>query len=380
VELPAGFNVNQPQNVVPAEMIRINTTVKGDLCAPTPSRLGVLGGDACGFPNGRRLFDDTVEIELLAVAGAAYSVLDGRDEDFSFNPDLIGVLDDGIDANDKPFRSEFPYMALAQSGQEHIHDNPTPDDGEMQAVSVRIANSSDDAEERTSGYVKLNSTDLELGQAGGKDQTVGVRFPGLDIPAGATIVNAYIEFEVEDEDVEDNGLPTSLLFHGEASGNADAFSNAPFNVSGRDKTAASIAWSDIPPWDVVGEKKWTPNLAAIVQEIVNGDGWDRGHALAFIITGAGTRSAWAFDGKSAAAPLLYVEYSDGEMAAAAGDTLQRASSVVSSSVLNAPTGAEGAVAYPDDDASEDANMQSESDADAHPQADNELYLPLIVGE
>lgn len=124
VTLPAGFNVNQPANVVPAEMIRINTTIKGELCSPTPSRLGILGGDACGFPNGRRLADDTVEIELLAVAGAAYGVLDGRDSDFSFNADLIGVLDDGIDANDRPFRSGFPYMALAQSGQEHIHDNP----------------------------------------------------------------------------------------------------------------------------------------------------------------------------------------------------------------------------------------------------------------
>lgn len=128
VELPAGFNVNQPANVVPAEMIRINTAVKGELCSPTPSRLGVLGGDACGFPNGRRLTDDVVEIELLAVAGAAYGVLDGRDSSFTFNPAFIGVLDDGINGNDVPFQTEFPYMGVAQSGQEHIHQNPTPAD------------------------------------------------------------------------------------------------------------------------------------------------------------------------------------------------------------------------------------------------------------
>lgn len=125
VTLPAGFNVNQPANVVPAEMIRINTDIKGDLCSPTPSRLGVLGGDACGFPNGRRLADDTVEIELLAVAGAAYQVLDGRDASFAFNPAFIDVLDDGIDTNDVAFRSAFPYMGLAQSGQEHFHQNAT---------------------------------------------------------------------------------------------------------------------------------------------------------------------------------------------------------------------------------------------------------------
>ena len=52
--------------------------------------LGLLGGDACGFPNGRRLQDDVTDIELLAVAGAAYSVL--TNDTFNFNPALIDVL------------------------------------------------------------------------------------------------------------------------------------------------------------------------------------------------------------------------------------------------------------------------------------------------
>jgi hypothetical protein len=116
--LPANFNVNRPAGVVPAEMIRINTAIKGDLCTPTPSRLGVLGGDACGFPNGRRLGDDIVEIELLAVAGAAYAVLDGRDTGFAFSSSLLGVLSDGVDDNDKPFQAVFPYLAAPHSGQD----------------------------------------------------------------------------------------------------------------------------------------------------------------------------------------------------------------------------------------------------------------------
>ena len=134
VTLPVGFNVNQPVGVVPAEMLRINTAISGDLCSPDPSVLGVLGGDACGFPNGRRLTDEVVEIELLAVAGAVYEVLDDRDASFSFNAALIDVLNDGIGANDVPFTRSggrnhippdlFPYFGLAQSGQDHIHDNP----------------------------------------------------------------------------------------------------------------------------------------------------------------------------------------------------------------------------------------------------------------
>jgi len=124
VQLPAGFNVNQPADVVPAEMIRINTNISGDLCKPVPSRLGVLGGDACGFPNGRRLIDDIVEIELLAVAGAAYQVLDGRDASFLFTAGLADVLTDNVTQNDVPLLASFPYLARPRSGQEHVHHNP----------------------------------------------------------------------------------------------------------------------------------------------------------------------------------------------------------------------------------------------------------------
>jgi hypothetical protein len=129
VTLQTGTVVNQPSKgtngsgagIVPAEMLRLNTALKGDTCSATPSRLGILGGDACGFPNGRRLADDVVEIELLAVAGAAYSVL--APDTFSFNPDLIGVLTDGTDFNDRPFLSAFPYAATPHQGQEHTHTN-----------------------------------------------------------------------------------------------------------------------------------------------------------------------------------------------------------------------------------------------------------------
>ena len=120
--LPAGTNVNQPANVQPAEMIRLNTAAPfrpntpGTLCKPKPDyALGLLGGDACGFPNGRRLQDDVTEIELLAVAGAAYPVLTAGT--FSFNPALVGVLNDGLYRNDRTFREKFPYVAQPNQGQ-----------------------------------------------------------------------------------------------------------------------------------------------------------------------------------------------------------------------------------------------------------------------
>ncbi|WP_327086899.1 DUF4331 domain-containing protein [Nonomuraea sp. NBC_01738] len=81
----------------PAEMLRLNM---GIAPAKDPNRLGVLAGDLQGFPNGRRLADDVVDIELQAVAGAA---LTGK---------LIPALTDKVDRNDKPFGKSFPYIPL----------------------------------------------------------------------------------------------------------------------------------------------------------------------------------------------------------------------------------------------------------------------------
>ena len=98
--------LNQPPNVEPSEMIRLNVATP-----PTPigagSRLGVLGGDLGGFPNGRRLIDDVVDIALQVVAGELVG-----------NPNNLG---DNVDANDRPFRATFPYVALPHEGFRHLH-------------------------------------------------------------------------------------------------------------------------------------------------------------------------------------------------------------------------------------------------------------------
>ena len=80
-------------------------TLKLNLGIPpssNPNRFGVLGGDMAGFPNGRRLADDIVDIDLEAVAG----YLKGN----------RAPLGDGVDQNDKPFLTTFPYLALPTGG------------------------------------------------------------------------------------------------------------------------------------------------------------------------------------------------------------------------------------------------------------------------
>ena len=88
-----------PAHFQPSEMLRLNTSIE-----PTedPNRLGVLAGDLQGFPNGRRLTDDVVDIEVQAVVGAAQT------------GELVDALATGdqVDTNDVPFLDEFPYVAL----------------------------------------------------------------------------------------------------------------------------------------------------------------------------------------------------------------------------------------------------------------------------
>jgi hypothetical protein len=83
----------------PVDTLKINLGIPPSM---TPSRFGVIGGDNAGFPNGRRLTDDVVDIELQVIAGY-----------------LVGnkvPLGDGVDRNDKKFLSKFPYLAAPDSG------------------------------------------------------------------------------------------------------------------------------------------------------------------------------------------------------------------------------------------------------------------------
>jgi hypothetical protein len=100
----------------PVDLLRLNTAIGPTAAAGAGNRLGVLAGDFAGFPNGRRLEDDVVDIELRAIAQGYGPILHGALglPDKSPN-DLLG---DGVDGNDKPFLLHFPYVATPHQGYE----------------------------------------------------------------------------------------------------------------------------------------------------------------------------------------------------------------------------------------------------------------------
>ncbi len=111
--IPAGL-VGGFQNYtgpVLADMLRLNTAIKP---AEKPSILGVLGGDLAGFPNGRRVFDDVVTIELRAIAGLTYPLVNK-----SYQPDAAAsAVTDGLTPDNvtAPYLDRFPYLGVPYSG------------------------------------------------------------------------------------------------------------------------------------------------------------------------------------------------------------------------------------------------------------------------
>ena len=179
--------------------------------------------------------------------------------------------------------------------------------GSPTIVEVRVATGNDDAEERVSNSsMYLTSTDLELISDGATAQLVGMRFTGVAIPNGATISNAWIQFQVD----ETNSGATNVNIQGEASDSAAQFTTANSNISSRSRSAASVPWSPVP-WTTVGEagpNQRTPDISAVIQEIVSRPGWASGNDMVMIITGSGERTAESYNGSSTGAPLLHIEY------------------------------------------------------------------------
>ena len=97
-------DLNMPKNAVPSEQLRLNMSI-APVCAG--NRLGVIGGDTAGFPNGRRLSDDVIDITLQVAEGFLTGQKTG--------------LGDGVDKNDVAFSCAFPYLGLPHSGSQSVN-------------------------------------------------------------------------------------------------------------------------------------------------------------------------------------------------------------------------------------------------------------------
>ncbi|TFH39512.1 MAG: hypothetical protein E4G95_00940 [Bacteroidia bacterium] len=198
---------------------------------------------------------------------------------------------------------------------------------EAYTLVVPVTVSEDDVEEGgLNGAMTLTSSDLEIGEwdtwdaISGTDQgvqVIGIRFPNITIPPGATVLSASIQLTSDASGSE----VRQVTIYGEAIGNAPVYTNDLYNVSTRVRTTANYVW-DIPAWTnegLSGAAQRTGELNGVVQEVLDRVDWASGNALNFIMlyTGpaipegadTGGRQTKSFDdGANDVAPVLTIVY------------------------------------------------------------------------
>ena len=225
-------------------------------------------------------------------------------------PNILIMLDNSGSMNDLAYPGEFGG-AVSDCG----------------TATARVQISTDDAEENLDdgNSVQTNTTNLYLG--GGEQEVcvlykpngtcrtwgtetfgteVGLRFQQVEVPPDAVITNAYITFQAYANGTGSAGI----TIQGEDSGDASAFGSGNSNISSRVNTDASVTWNITDDW-YTGANYDTADITSIVQEIVNRDDWASYNAMAFTLTGTGTRVVRSWDyGDGSSGPVLVIEYDD----------------------------------------------------------------------
>lgn len=199
-----------------------------------------------------------------------------------------------------PTDGEYVITAWAVNGTgwHNVSDDVVIYAGEIDLTASLVTND-DDAEENKSGNsVDLTSSDIELcvedlvWPLSDNNQWVGLRFSGLEIPKNATINSAYIQFTAD----ENQSGTSNLVIYQENTADAAVFTTTTANLSSRQKLSTTVPWAT-PSWtkNNAGVNERTPELKTLVQQIVNKPNWAIGNAMAFLIEGTGTRSAYSRD-------------------------------------------------------------------------------------
>lgn len=182
------------------------------------------------------------------------------------------------------------------------------------ALDLRIATGADDVEESVADHgMDLTSSDLEFpydtSVAPDNDQVIGLRWV-VPVPRGAKITKAYLEIECDQ--VLLGTQPVNVIIQGQLSPNAAPFRSATADLTSRPTTKAQVNWS-IANYTAQNQKVQSPDLAALIQEIVDQPEWVAGNALVLSVRddksnpSQGLRESEAYEGEATAAPLLHLE-------------------------------------------------------------------------
>ncbi len=189
-------------------------------------------------------------------------------------------------------------------------------------INIKVAEENDDCEEVREvidptdvlGFMDHGSSDLELCTEDNL-QYCGIVYRNVQIPKGATITNAYVQFTCDDDNNED----ITLEIYGALDANVDApIGQDLFSISKYPPTTAVVSWTP-PPWMTLEERgpdQQTPDISSIIQEIIDQEGWASGNNLMIVLTDDEPqkihRESEAFeDNNGAGASELFVTFTEG---------------------------------------------------------------------
>ncbi len=230
-----------------------------------------------------------------AVDGIHYSLNGDLDLNFSdgvfIETITISIIDNDIINEDVEIVMSLPEgQGFSENEGGELTITIINDELTSGTVVVPVISTNDDAEEGINGsspgaMEALDSSDLEFGETEGGSsgvQAIGLRFNKINIPNGAIITSASIQFTA-DEDV-DNPADVVLTIFGENVDNSSTFDATDSNISNRPLTTEGVDWS-IPIWTTVGEagsNQKTPDIKSVIQEIVNRPGWKASNSIGII--------------------------------------------------------------------------------------------------
>ncbi|MBX9448769.1 MAG: DUF839 domain-containing protein [Taibaiella sp.] len=181
-----------------------------------------------------------------------------------------------------------------------------------------VASGIDDAEENITGSaigeIDLTSSDLELSTDGSDEQVIGLRFTNINIPAGATIERAFIQFTSKNDK---DPVLGDIEITAEYTGNATSFLATAFDITSRTTVSATpVVWpgSDAGSWangqpNVAGEDQRTPDIKSVLQPVFEHESWSLGNSVVVLLSGSGVRNAFSYNGSAEHAPKLIIEFS-----------------------------------------------------------------------
>lgn len=183
------------------------------------------------------------------------------------------------------------------------------DDPVSPELIVPVTAAADDAYE-IGGMVTLGGNHVKLSQGSSRVYS-GFRFQNLNIPRNAQITNAFVRFTSN----QLNTSATELTIRAELTGDAVAFSNTNNNLSSRTATTNFVDWNLDNDWPLSGETTSSPDLTAVIQEVVDQSSWCGGNDLSILMEGisassGSARQAISFEEGSGLSPQLVITYDD----------------------------------------------------------------------